>query len=113
MVVPPNNDEVLEPARYEQLPVVHKPQITGAQKGPLARVRQVRPKRALRPLILAPIPSGDASSRYPDLSYAVRRAAAQGGRVDYGNLLAPQGLPAAHQHPGASLPGRGRDYPVA
>src|ERR671910_1140178 len=113
MVASPNNDELFEPARYEQLPVVQKPQVTGPQKGPLARPRQVHPKSVLRLLALAPVPLGDARARHPDLSYTIGRAPGQRARVDHNNLLVRQGPPAAHQLAGALLRGGGRDYPVA
>src|SRR5215207_97789 len=113
MVASPNNDEVFKPARYEQLPVAHKPQVTGPQKGPLTRVWQVRPKSVLRLLSLAPISFGNAGTRHPNLSYTIRWAPGQRVGVDHDNLLVRQGPPAAHQHPGALFPDERRDYPVA
>src|ERR671917_244576 len=113
VVASPNNDEVFKPARYKQLPVAHKPQVTGPQKGPLARVWQVRPKNVLCLLSLTPIPLGDAGTRHPNLSYTIRWASGQRAGVDHDNLLVRQGPPAAHQHPGTLLPGGHRDHPVA
>src|SRR5215213_6470669 len=103
MVASPNNDELFEPACYEQLPVVQKPQVTGPQKGPLARVWQVRPKSVLRLINLAPIPLGNAGTRHPNLSYTIRWAPGQRVGVDHDNLLVRQGPPAAYQHPGPLL----------
>src|SRR5437867_5676397 len=72
LVVSSNEDQVFDATSHEQLTILQKSQVAGAQKRPLSGSSQVRPDRLLRLLSLLPVTLRDARTGDPDLAYFVR-----------------------------------------
>src|SRR5918998_2469728 len=113
MVASPNNDEVFEPAGYEQLSVVQKSKVTGPQKRSLASVLQVRPKSLLCLLRPVPVTLGNAGTRHPELSYPIGWTPGQRFVIDHGNFLVTQCLATPYQRPGILVLGGSYEQPIA
>ena len=111
VVAAANDDQVFQPAGQEQLTLLKKAKVAGAQIGTGAAIGAVGAKSALALLLLTPIPLGHAGAGDPDLADLARRAAHQRVRVDDGYLLVVQGVATAHKRLGFVVARCGRDDP--
>ena len=106
-VAAPDDDEVLEPPRDEQLALAGKAQVARPQEG-TAKAPGERPAECLdRGFRLAPIPLGDARPGDPDFADAIGGAFEAGLGIDDRHVVFGGDAPAGDQH--AGLGRRGGD----
>src|SRR5205085_10053626 len=74
VVTSSNEDQVFDATSHEQLTILQKSQVAGAQKRPFSGTSQARPERLLRLLSALPVTLRDARPGDPDLAYFDREA---------------------------------------
>src|ERR1051325_4320064 len=90
MVNSTNDDEVFKPSADEQIIIVQKTQIAGAQERTFAGIRKTRVKDAMCFFRTIPVALGHAWSLYPDLSCLVWQASRQRLRLHNHDSLLSQ-----------------------
>ena len=90
-------NDVLEPASDEELPVVHEPQVTGAQIRSLLRRQDVRPEGVQRFTRSPPIPFRNGRVSDPNLANLIRSTACATLWRDDGNFSVAIGPPTTYE----------------
>ena len=109
MVTASYDDEILQATGDKQLALLQAAQISGPQKWPFSRVRQVSLERRLRVLGLIPVPPSNARPCDPYLSDLVFKACGAGYGVGDHDPLVLQCLTAARQCPDSRIAAGGSD----
>ena len=95
---------VLQAVRHEQLAVTHETEVTGSEKGPLARRDEPCTERIGRFLRPVPVSTRHAPTMDPELTDLVGPTAATAVGIDHGHQLISQRSAAAHKGTPGSFP---------
>src|SRR5437762_3233260 len=85
MIAPLDDDDILQPSSYKEVPIQQKTQISCAQKGSLSGILYIGTKCSFCLLRMIPVPLGHMRACNPNFSNSPRRTEYTGFRINNNN----------------------------